>query len=179
MSEEQMRDYAESKAFRSQTVERWLGWREADRNALWHLVAELKIGENHLRDFMDWLEEIALRDGTTIHDVLAEKTIARIETDPRLGRTDKLKRIKEALRRRRFPRLAETEDVIRERIRELNLDPDIHMSVPPGLEGGRLEVHFTVSSQTALQRLARKLSDAAERDSVRDIFERLSPRGTV
>jgi hypothetical protein len=29
----------------------------------------LKVGENHLRDLMDWLEEIALRDQATVGEI--------------------------------------------------------------------------------------------------------------
>jgi len=35
----------------------------------------LKIGENHLRDLMDWLEEISLRDGCAVDAILAERTL--------------------------------------------------------------------------------------------------------
>ena len=77
------------------------------------LALDLKISENHLRDLMDWLEEAALRDGAAIGALLARQSIDDIKTDPRLGRADKLKRIKEQVRRLRFPRLAQTEDEIR------------------------------------------------------------------
>ena len=82
---------------------------------------------------MDWLEEISLRDGQSIHAILTSKAIDDSATDPRLGRADRLKRIKEQIRRLRFPRLAETEDSIRAKIQELKLHPEIRMSVPPGL----------------------------------------------
>jgi hypothetical protein len=123
---------------------------------------------------MDWLEEIALRDHCSIAAILADKVIANIETDPRLGRADKIRRVKEEVRRRRFPRLAQTEDTLRARIAELKLHPDIVLSAPPGLEGGTLRVEFSASSQQELQRLAAKLADAAEKDAARDAFALLS-----
>jgi hypothetical protein len=135
---------------------------------------ELKIGENHLRDLMDWLEEIALRDGRAIDAVLADKGITDIETNPRLGRADKLKRIKDEIRRRRFPRLAYTEDAIRARIVELKLHPEIILSVSPGLEGGRLRVEFSASSQEELKQLAARLADAADKESAKEAFALLA-----
>jgi hypothetical protein len=133
-----------------------------------------KISENHLRDLMDWLEEIALRDHCGIDVILADKAIKSIETDPRLGRADKLKRVKEELRRRRFPRLAQTEDRLRARIAELKLQPEIALSAPPGLEGGSLRVEFSASSQQELQRLAGKLADAAGKDATKEAFALLA-----
>ena len=41
----------------------------------WEFVQELQLGENHLRDFLDWCEEIVLRDGGTIADLLAKPAL--------------------------------------------------------------------------------------------------------
>jgi hypothetical protein len=155
-------------------LERWLGWQATDRDALGALAVSLKIGENHLRDMMDWLEEIALRDHMPISQVLASKSIDNPRTDPRLGRADKVKRIKEQLRRKRFPRLAQTEDEIENRIRALKLHPEIRLSVPPGLEGGRLNVEFNAANPAELKTLATKLGEAAASSTAAEIFEYLA-----
>jgi len=171
MSEAAIRAYAAERGFRPQTLERWLGWAETDREALAEVALGLKISENHLRDVMDWLEEIALRDGSAIHRILSEKGIAQIQSDPRLGRADKVRRIKEQLRRRRFPRLAEREDAIQKNIRELKLQPEVCLSVPPGLEGGRLAVEFTAASPEEFKRAVEKLRQAAGHPLLAQIFE--------
>jgi hypothetical protein len=176
MPEAKIREYAKTKGFHPQTVARWLNLAPADSAALYRLAFGLKIGENHLRDIMGWLEEIALRDQSPIERLLADRTITEIETDPRLGRADKLKRIKEQVRRWRFPRLAETEDAIYARIQELKLSPEIRLTLPPGLEGGRVQVEFAASSQDELQRLVAKLAEAKEKDAVREIFDLLAGR---
>jgi hypothetical protein len=151
-----------------------LAWDPPARDALFRLAIGLKVGENHLRNLMDWLEEIALRDQLTIKEILAGKPITDIESDPRLGRADKLKRVKEELRRLRFPRLAQTEDSIRVQIQELKLQPDIRLTVPPGLEGGRLRVELSASTPEELKKLAGKLAAAADTSSVREIFALLA-----
>ena len=174
MSEAEIRAYATSKGFHPQTLERWLSWRAADAAALARLAFVLKISENHLRDLIDWLEEVALRDGVQIHAVLTSKAINDIETDPRLGRADRLKRIKEQVRRLRFPRLAETEDAIRAKIQELKLHPAIRLTVPAGLEGGQVRVELVAASQNELRQLAMKLSEATEKASMPEIFALLA-----
>jgi hypothetical protein len=174
MAETEIRAYATTKSFHAQTLERWLSWEAADCGALERLAFALKISENHLRDLMDWLEEIALRDCVTIHSILASKTIADIETDPRLGRADRLKRIKEQIRRLRFPRLADTEDMIRAKIQGLKLHPDIRLSVPAGLEGGRVRVEFAAANRDDVKRLADKLSAATQNKLMVDIFNLLA-----
>jgi predicted DNA-binding ribbon-helix-helix protein len=176
MSDDRIRDYAKSKGFHPQTLTRWLDWSPHDRRALFTLAERLKIGDNHLRDFMDWLEEIALRDQCSVHEILAEKTITDIGSDPRLGRADKLKRIKEQIRRLRFPRLTQIEDSIRARIQQLKLPSALRLSVPPGLEGGNLRVEFNASTAEELKKFGAQLAEVADRDSVREIFRVLTGR---
>jgi hypothetical protein len=174
MSEMEIRQYAKDKGFHPQTLERWLGWDQSARDTLFRLAVGLKVGENHLRDLMDWLEEIALRDQSTIEAILASQPITDIESDPRLGRADKLKRVKEELRRSRFPRLAQIEDSIRVRIQELKLHPEIRLTVPQGLEGGKLRVELSASTIEELKKLTVKLAEAAGTNTVRQIFALLA-----
>lgn len=174
MAERSIRDYAKTKGFHRQTLDRWLGWQPADQDALEEIAVNLKVSENHLRDVMDWLEEIALRDESNISAILERPAIYSIQTDPRLGRADKLKRIKEQLRRWRFPRLAAIEESIRVKIQALKLPARIELSVPPGLEGGRVHVTFSAGSQGEFENLTQRLSDAASSGIIAEIFESLS-----
>ena len=119
---------------------------------------------------MDWLEEIALRDQSEIQALLGGKVIKEIESNPRLGRADKLKRIKEQIRRARFPRLTQAEDSIRARIQDLKLHPDIKVTVPPGLEGGSLRVEFSATNREQLKNQVAKLAEAANSDALGEVF---------
>ena len=168
--------YGSAKGFHKQTLERWLGLSEADRAALLDLAQGLKLGENHFRDFLDWLEEIALRDGLSFRDVLGSAALARISSDPRLGRSDKLKRMKEELRRLRFPRLARLEEESRKRVQEMKLSPRIQVSFPPGLEGGELSVQMKASSRAELEKSVRELAESLEKKAMKEIFELLNGR---
>ena len=177
MSESAFQSFAAAKGFHPQTLARWLSWPAEDRGVLAKLALDLKIGENQLRDLMDWSEEIALRDGIAMAAIFAGKAVDDIATDPRLGRADKVKRIKESLRRMRFPRLVQVEDEIHGKIRALKLQPEIRVNVPPGLEGGRLQIEFSVTNQQEFKLLAEKLAAAAETTFSHEIFALLG--GTV
>lgn len=172
----QIEEYAKSRGFHPHSTARWLGWRPEAAAALYRLAVSLKMGESHLRDFMDWLEEISLRDSRPIDAILDQKPILDIETAPRLGRADKLKRIKEEIRRLRYPRLAWAEDRVRERIRSLKLDRRIELAAAPGLEGGELHVAFRASSQEEFKALAAALLDAASKEPIQEAFTCLSGR---
>lgn len=170
MIDQEIIAYGEAKGFSRQTLERWLKLAEADRRVFLDLVHELKLGENHLRDFLDWLEEIALRDGVSFREIFNGEALRKISSNPRLGRNDKLKQIKEELRRLRFPRLARTEEEIGKRLREMKFSPQIQITLPPGLEGGGLTVQIKAGSYEELERLVGELAQSLEKKAVKEIF---------
>ena len=176
MVEQTINDYGREKGFHKQTLERWLKFPESDRDALLELARGLRIGENHFRDLLDWLEEISLRDGLSLCQILKGKSIAEIWSDSRLGRNDKLRRIKEELRRLRFPRLVQLEGEIQKRIRQMRLGPQIQMSVPPSLEGGALTVQLRATGHEELRRLLGELERNLERTEMKEIFDLLTGR---
>ena len=174
MRESAIRDYAQAKGFHQQTIDRWLGLAPGDQDALADIALSLKCSENHLREMMDWLEEIGLRDNTTISEILTRPAIESSRSDPRLGRADKLKRIKEQLRRWRFPRLAALEESVRLKVQSLKLPASIQLSVTTGLEGGRVQVSFSARNVDEFEKLTHRLSDAASSGILSEIFESLS-----
>lgn len=177
MSDQIILAYGKERGFHEQTLGRWLRLSPGDRDALLELAQGLRIGENHFRDLLDWLEEIALRDGVSLGEVLKRETFSRLLSDPRLGRSDKLKCVKEELRRLRFPRLSEIEKGIERKIRGLKLKPQIQMSVLPGLEGGALTVQIRATGYDEFRRLVKELGETLEKNSMREIFVLLSGKG--
>ena len=169
-------DYARAQGFHEQTVRRLASLAEKDQQILMDMVIALKIGQNHIRDLLDWLDEIVLRDGGSVATILARAPFSEILTDPRLGRNDKLKRVKEELRRLRFPRLSQIEREITSRIRALKLGPQIQVASPPGLEGGYLTVQLKAASREELKALVAGLAQAVEKPEIDEIFELLGGR---
>jgi hypothetical protein len=166
-------EYARSKGFHEATIKRLSSLAQQDQHAFMAIVTTLKASENHVRDLVDWLEEITLRDGIEIRDVLSREAFAAILTAPRLGRNDKLKRVKEELRRIRFPRLTQIEAEISRRLQALKLKPQAQIAAPAGLEGGFLTVQLKARSHQELKQLIADLAQAVDRNEVKEIFAML------
>jgi hypothetical protein len=177
MNNQQIQAYCRRKGFHPKTQERWLELNEADREALLALVETLKAGENHFKDLLDWLEEISVRDGVGVALILSREDLSRVASDPRLGRSDRLKRLKEEVRRLRFPRLARIEDEIRRRVRAMKLDPKILLAVPAGLEGGAVTIQMKAAGYDELKRLSAEVARVVEDDGMKEIFALL--RGEI
>ncbi|MBI3756366.1 MAG: hypothetical protein HY267_00165 [Deltaproteobacteria bacterium] len=159
---DQLTTYAQQKHLSPQTLTRWQAWTEADRTALWEVVQELQLGENHLRDVVDWCEEITLRDGGTITVLFARPEMHRTLTS-KLGRNDKLKAVKDALRKIRYPHLSRLEDNLRAAIKALDLGGRVQVSFPPSLEGDEMTIeikaHNVKELSDSLARLGQRLED--------------------
>jgi hypothetical protein len=52
----------------------------------------------------------------------------------------------------------------------LKLHPEIRLTVPPGLEGGRLRVELSASTPEELKKLSVRLAEAADTTTVQEIF---------
>ena len=161
---EQIVAYAQQKRLNPQTVARWQAWAEPDQAALLELVQALQLGENHLRDFLDWCEEIALRDGGSVTTLLARSEVRRPLT-AQLGRNDKLKAVKDALRKLRYPRLSQLEEELRTAVKALDLGGRVQVSFPPSLEGEDITVEIKARSAKELAehvaRIRQRLEDGA------------------
>ena len=161
---EQIAAYAREKHLSAQTLTRWQAWAEEDQTAFLALAQELQLGENQVRDFLDWLEETVLRDGGTIRELLARPEIRR-PLGAKLARNDKLKAVKDALRKLRYPRLSRLEEDLRAAVKALDLGGRVRVSFPPAYEGDEVTVEIRARSvkelSDSLARLRQRLDDGA------------------
>jgi hypothetical protein len=161
---EHITTYAQVRRLSPQTLARWQTWSEEEQAALFTVAQELQLGENHLRDFLDWLEEIRARDGGTVQEILLRREISQ-PFHTKLPRNDKLKAVKEALRRIRYPRLSRLEEELRSAVKALDLGNRIQVSFPPSYENEEITVELKARNlkelTESLLRLQRRVDDGA------------------
>lgn len=110
-----------------------------------------------------------MRDEGSIANVLAAPDTDSILRGA-LGRNDKIKALKETLRRRRFPHLARAERRAQELITALALPRNVTIQLPQNLEGDRVQLTLSVDSVAALHASAAALLAAVERDECKQLF---------
>ncbi|MGH9425994.1 MAG: hypothetical protein ACRD2L_06805 [Terriglobia bacterium] len=159
---EHITTYAQTKRLSPQTLARWQAWSEEDQEALLAVVQELQLGENHLRDFLDWLAEILARDGGTVRELLSRGDIHH-PLHTKLSRNDKLKAVKDALRKIRYPHLSRLEEELRLAVKALDLGDQVRVSFPPSLEGEEITVELKARNlkelTDSLSRLQQRVAD--------------------
>jgi hypothetical protein len=161
--------YAQTKRLSPQILARWQNWSEEDQAALLAVTQELQLGENHLRDFVDWLEEILAREGGTIQEILSRDEI-RQPLEAKLSRNDKLKAVKDTLRRIRYPRLSRLEAELRAAVKALDLGNRIQVSFPPSLEGEEIRVELKAGNLQELTDNLHRLQQRVEDGSLQRLF---------
>ena len=159
---QQMTAYARRKRLSATTLARWQARPATDRAALFSLLQDLQCGENHLKDLLDWFEEIAARDERTIADILEQRELRGARATPG-SRHDKLKAVKTAVRKLRYPRLTRLEENVRQAVKALDLGRTGQVSFPSDFEGDEVRLTLTVRNvhelQDVLSRLRQRLDD--------------------
>jgi hypothetical protein len=164
-------NFARERRYSTATVERWLALDPPDGRALLELAQELRLGENQLRAVWEWAEEIARRDYISLIQVLTLEPVAAARRSRTIGRNDKLKLVKAALRRLRFPQLAAAEERLAALVRELDLPCNIRLTFPEFLEGDEVRIEIAADSVACLAAAADRLRAAAETRACTVIFK--------
>jgi hypothetical protein len=167
-----VRAYAAARRLGKALELRWVGWARDDAEALLELAQALGLGSNQLADFMTWLEEIAARDQTTPAAVLSTADVRGILT-ARLGRADKLKRVKTWLRARRYPRLTAIEKALETEVQALGLGDGVTVRFPLGLDGNEVTVEVCAREPDALRRAVERLGRAVSAGGFDRVFQLL------
>ena len=123
-------------------------WSDTARAALAALVAELRPSAHHLSDILDWLDDIATRDGTPPGAIVNDAELRAIASGGGSA-PERLKRWKARLRHVRYPRLAAREQAIADHLRAMGCGPSLTIVPPAGLEGGVVTV--TIRARTAAE----------------------------
>lgn len=154
--------YAQRKRLSGTTLARWQAWPATDQAALFSLLQDLQCGENHLKDLLDWFEEVATRDEQTVADILERRELRSARATPG-SRHDKLKAVKTRLRKIRYPHLTRLEENVRQAVKALDLGRTGQLSFPSDFEGDEVTVTLTVRNvhelQDGLSQLQQRLND--------------------
>ena len=154
-------------------AQRWRALDRADAAAVLDLAEALRLGENHLRDFLEWADEIAVRDATSIAAVLGGEAV-RAARERDLGRNEAIKAVREALRRVRFPRLSALEDDLARRVRALALPPGVRVLLPPNLLDTEVRVELRGADLASFRAAVERLHAAVQRTEFAEIFALLA-----
>jgi hypothetical protein len=169
MSEHTIRTYLQEKHFSAGTAERWLAKPPEDRRALLNVALRLRLGENHFRDVLDAVEDIACRRRSGLSAVLESEPVAEVFSK-KLSRNEALKAFKQVLRRLRYPQLTEMENRMFALVKQMRLPPGVAVEFPKNLEGEEVFIALRAASGAELRTKAAAFAEAAAKAEWDEIF---------
>jgi len=143
-----------------------------DQKALGRILRVLVFGANLLREILDLTDEIFLREGIPLRELLSRESFRTLLENPDLTSTQKRDRIRNILRSMRFPGLTEETERLGELLKRVG-SPGVPLRLPPFLEGDALQVSFSFKSIQELKGRLRELGEMAEREEVVEVLKRL------
>lgn len=136
-----------------------------DRNAaeeLSGLFHDFHLGLNRQRELLDWLQAIALRDDTSVSEILNQEPIAAWRGEEKGDRGYTAQLIRRYLRTRRYPEITAFEQHYARCLKKLELPTTIQITPPPHFEGRTYSLRADFRNGPELARSIREIQRIAE-----------------
>jgi HTH domain found in ParB protein len=133
-------------------------------------IVALKLNLNQQIKFIEYARDISIRDGLTTRELFSEGTFLKILDDPRLNNPQKAKKVLEALRVRRYPRLARAQHDVQRAISALSLPPEAVIRYDPYLEDPNYKLQIGFKDGKALRKTIRALHVLDELEAIPELW---------
>jgi ParB family chromosome partitioning protein len=141
---------------------------KGSRQALFDWIGILKFNFNQQIKFIEYVQDISMREDRTIHEVLSEESFLKLLENPRWNNPQKAKRVLETLRVRRYPRLAWAQQVVESRISAIPLPLDATIHYDPYFEDAKYHLEIRFRDGKDLRNTIRVLHSLDELDAIPD-----------
>jgi len=142
--DQQMKISIAEKVISLRAIKMLLDMEEKSRFSVFLLLAKLKLNFNKQIHFIEYIVDISHKEGIGIPDLLMEKSFQRILEEKPLNNPQKVKRVMNLLRARRYPSLVHYEDAFNRKISQLELPHGVRLCHSPFFESPdyMLEIKF-------------------------------------
>jgi ParB family chromosome partitioning protein len=134
------------------------------------LITRLKLSKNKQAELSENFAVIKERDGVGIETLLKSEEVNEIFSDQRIGLVAQGDRIREYIRKLRYPQLTKAEDDFREKKNRLELK-GIDLIPPPYFEGEEFRIHFSFTTVREYKKKIELLRSIADSEELKEIVE--------
>ena len=143
----------------------------ASRKAVFSWIKNLKLNINKQAKLLEYTQDISIRDELTIPELFSEEAFLKILDDSRLNNPQKTKKILEALRVRRHPRLSRAQHAVERVISAVSLPPETVLRYDPYLENPSYQLQIGFKDGKALRNTIRKLHGLVQLEAIPELWE--------
>jgi len=142
-----------------------------DRRALLSLISPLKLGENHLREILTFIEEISRADGCEVREIVARPEVKAVLSQKELTPSQRTERMRRVLMDFRYPRMRQWEQKFAEKRRGLDLPSSVWIHHLPFFEGTGLRVEFQFKTAEEYRSILSSLSLLSEKKEFEEMIQ--------
>lgn len=125
------------------------------------LFGYLKLGLNKQREILTTIQEIAFREHLSVQDILNTPDLRQIMMHEKWDRSQKTVRLRQYLKRRRYPSITTFESDFEASVRSLHLESGVALIPPRDFEGTTFCFQLDFNNLTQLQQRISCLAEAS------------------
>ena len=144
---------------------------DLSRRVLFENISIFNFNFNQQIKFIDYVQDLSIRDGISIAEVLCEESFVKILNNQRWNKPQKAKTALEVLRTRRYPRLARAQRAIQSRISAVSLPPGAAIHYDPCLEAPNYRLEICFKDGKDLRKSINRLHSLDELESIPDPWQ--------
>jgi ParB-like chromosome segregation protein Spo0J len=141
-----------------------------ERIMLSQLITRLKLSKSKQVELVENCAVIRERDGVDVKIFLQSEEVKEILSDKKIGLITQGDRIREYVRKLRYPRLAQAEEAFRRKKEKLKLK-GIALIPPPYFESEEFKVNFSFTTIEEFKKRLAQLQTLAEKEELKEIVE--------
>jgi ParB family chromosome partitioning protein len=142
-----------------------------DRLKVNELFTALKLSFNQQWEVIQWIVEIASREGRPPKEVLEDDAVTEIVNNSEMSNPIKSKTIVKILRKRRFPSLVKAEKAFKKGVSKLSLPQGVKIIPPPFFEHRNYRLEIGFSQGKDLKEKAERLSRLPGLEQITDFWK--------
>jgi len=135
-----------------------------ERQAIFNFFQKLRLGKNRQKEFLGLFQELSEITGQSYTQILENIEIQDVLSDNKITLPRKIDRIKEILRKIRYPIFTEVNEKFQTLKKQLNLPPNIMLRPPPFFEGEKYTIEFKFKNQSEYKKVVEILNSIADQN---------------
>jgi ParB/Sulfiredoxin domain len=143
---------------------------KGSRQVLFNWMGILKFNVNQQVKFLEYIQEICMREDLTPSELLSEESFLKAVENPRLNNPQKAKAVLEGLRVRRFPRLAEAQQAVESAVSGISLPPETSIHYDPYLENPCYQLEIKFKQGRDLKNAINQLHASRELETIPELW---------
>jgi ParB family chromosome partitioning protein len=141
-----------------------------DADGFINLFNALKLSLNKQKEILMMVKEIAIREDMSVTQVLEAPYLKDILINKDLDKNQKARRIREYLKRRRYPAITSAEQSFQKHLQKLNTRKEMELIPPVNFEGSSYTLKLTFKTITDLKEIKSNLDAFVENPFLKKII---------